>query len=76
MVEVRRLGLACLVALPFLVGAASGAAAGGDEAFVLGDPDIVESSGLLVADGLVVTTNDSGDRSSCPGDRSSSRPYG
>jgi hypothetical protein len=60
-VEARRLGLACLVALPFLVGAASGSAAQRDEAFVLRDPDIVESSGLVVADGLVVTTNDSGD---------------
>lgn len=52
-----------LVALPFLVGAASGSAAPGDDpAFRFGDPAIVESSGLTALPGdLVVTTNDSGD---------------
>jgi hypothetical protein len=50
------------VALPFLLGAA--AAPSGDhgrEVFRFQDPDIVEASGLVVQDGLFLTTNDSGD---------------
>jgi hypothetical protein len=51
-----------VVALPFLLGAAAGAPRTADRpAFRFGDPEIVESSGLAVVDGLVVTTNDSGD---------------
>ena len=55
------------VALPFLLGAAAGAPGAAERpAFRFGDPEIVESSGLVVLpgtgrDGLVVTTNDSGD---------------
>ena len=57
---------ACVVA-PFLLGAAAGAPSSSpDAAFGFSDPDIVESSGLVVLPaptdgGLVVTTNDSGD---------------
>lgn len=50
------------VALPFLLGAA--AAPPGDqgrEVFRFQDPAIVEASGLVVQDGLFLTTNDSGD---------------
>ncbi|MCF6379066.1 hypothetical protein L2K70_15725 [Nocardioides KLBMP 9356] len=51
-----------VVALPFLAGAASGGPASADrEVFRFSDPDIVESSGLVAQDGLVFTTNDSGD---------------
>ena len=53
--------LAGLLVVPFLLGAA---AAPSDEAqvvFSFRDNEIVESSGLVVVDGLVVTTNDSGD---------------
>ena len=50
------------VALPFLLGAA--AAPPGDqgrEVFRFQDPAIVEASGLVIQDGLFLTTNDSGD---------------
>ena len=58
----RRLVLALLVAFPFAAGAASGAAVEpGEPAFSFLDPAIVESSGLALSDGLVVTVNDSGD---------------
>ena len=50
-----------MIALPFLLGAAADRPDGSGTAFALTDPDIVESSGLAVVDGLVVTTNDSGD---------------
>jgi len=53
---------AVLLAAPFLLGAA--AAPDGPLSTVVCrflDPDIVESSGLVVADGLMITTNDSGD---------------
>lgn len=52
-----------VVAVPFLLGAAAGPGStpDADEAFRFSDPDIVESSGLVAHDGLVVTTNDSGD---------------
>ena len=49
-------------AVPFLVAALlPGALLGGDEVTRFQDPEIVESSGLAVVDGLLVTTNDSGD---------------
>lgn len=49
------------VVLPFLVGAASGVDAPGRPVLRFQDPDVVESSGLALVDGLLVTTNDSGD---------------
>ncbi|QIG41421.1 WD40 repeat domain-containing protein [Nocardioides anomalus] len=58
----RERALVALVAVPFLLGAASASSssADGQVAFTVQDPEIVESSGLAVVDGLVVTTNDSG----------------
>jgi hypothetical protein len=54
--------LGAVVTVPFLLGAAAGVPdAAGEVAFRFTDPDIVESSGLVAVDGLVVTTNDSGD---------------
>jgi hypothetical protein len=53
--------LAGLLAVPFLLGAAVAPADRAQVVFSFQDGDIVESSGLVVADGLVVTTNDSGD---------------
>lgn len=52
-----------VVAVPFLLGAAAGPGPTPDagEVFRFDDPDIVESSGLVAQDGLVLTTNDSGD---------------
>jgi hypothetical protein len=57
-----------IVVLPFLLGAAAGAPdAAGRPVFRFADPEVVESSGLVVlpgprsGSGLVVTTNDSGD---------------
>ena len=68
MAERRRVALGALVAVPFLLGAAAGAPGAADHpAFRFADPEIVESSGLVVLPGagrdagLVVTTNDSGD---------------
>lgn len=62
MVDARGIAVAVCVALPFLLGAAAGAPGATDEpAFRFADPEIVESSGLVVLDSLVVTTNDSGD---------------
>ena len=68
MPERRRVALAALVAVPFLLGAAAGAPGAADHpAFRFQDPEVVESSGLVVLSGagrdggLVVTTNDSGD---------------
>jgi hypothetical protein len=59
---VREAVTGVLVAVPFLVGAASGTDQGDPRpAFRFEDPAIVESSGLVVSDGLVVTVNDSGD---------------
>ncbi|RYB93463.1 hypothetical protein EUA93_03250 [Nocardioides oleivorans] len=58
----RGAAVAAMVALPFLLGAASGEpGVDAQEAFRFADPDVVESSGLVVVDGLVVTVNDSGD---------------
>ena len=56
----REVAAALLVALPFGIGA-SAAAGGEGPLFRFADPEITESSGLVVADGLVVTVNDSGD---------------
>lgn len=50
------------VALPFLLGAAAATPPdGGRVVFRFEDPEIVEASGLVVQDGLFLTTNDSGD---------------
>ncbi len=68
MADRRRVALGALVAVPFLLGAAAGAPGAADHpAFRFEDPEVVESSGLVVLPGagrdagLVVTTNDSGD---------------
>jgi hypothetical protein len=61
MPDARRIAVGVCVAVPFLLGAAAGATGADDPAVRFTDPDIVESSGLAVVDGLVVTTNDSGD---------------
>ena len=53
--------LAGLVVVPFLLGAAAAPVAESRVAFSFQDSEIVESSGLAVVGGLVVTTNDSGD---------------
>lgn len=53
---------AVAVAVPFLLGTlGASTAADADEVFRFQDPQIVESSGLVVQDGLFLTTNDSGD---------------
>jgi hypothetical protein len=54
--------LLAMTAIPFVVAAfLPGALLGGNEVTRFEDPEIVESSGLAVVDGLLVTTNDSGD---------------
>ncbi|MFB9312853.1 hypothetical protein [Nocardioides plantarum] len=54
--------LTAAVALPFVVGlAAADAAPPARVELTFADPAIVESSGLVARDGLVVTVNDSGD---------------
>jgi hypothetical protein len=53
--------LAGLIAPPFLLGAAVAPVDHAEEVFSFRDSDIIESSGLVVVGGLVVTTNDSGD---------------
>ena len=51
-----------MTAVPFVVAAfLPGALLAGNEVTRFEDPEIVESSGLAVVDGLLVTTNDSGD---------------
>jgi hypothetical protein len=50
-----------LVVVPFLLGAAAAPADRSRVLFSFQDNEIIESSGLAVVDGLVVTTNDSGD---------------
>ena len=56
----RLVGIGSVV--PFLIGSLSGPALpGADRDFAFSDPAIVESSGLVVRDGLFVTVNDSGD---------------
>lgn len=69
MPDARRIAAGVCVAVPFLLGAAAGSPGPDDAvfraAFRFTDPDIVESSGLVVTGStrgsLVVTTNDSGD---------------
>ncbi|NPC45437.1 hypothetical protein [Nocardioides sp. zg-1230] len=68
MADPRRVAAGALVLVPFLLGAAAGAPSAAERpAFRFADPEIVESSGLVVLtgrgpeSGLVVTTNDSGD---------------
>jgi hypothetical protein len=53
--------LAGLLVVPFLLGAAAAPTDQAQVVFSFRDDDIIESSGLAVVDGLVVTTNDSGD---------------
>jgi hypothetical protein len=53
--------LAGLLVVPFLLGAAVAPTDQAQVVFSFRDDDIIESSGLAVVDGLVVTTNDSGD---------------
>lgn len=54
--------LALLVAVPFVLGAAAAPVGpSAPVAFTIRNPAIVESSGLAIVDGLVVTVNDSGD---------------
>jgi hypothetical protein len=53
--------LAGLLVVPSLLGVAVAPADQAQVVFSFRDNDIIESSGLVVVDGLVVTTNDSGD---------------
>src|SRR4029078_7304851 len=53
--------LSGLGVVPFLLGAAVAPVDKAQVVFSFRDSDIVESSGLVVVDGLGVTTNDSGD---------------
>jgi hypothetical protein len=52
---------ALLVLAPFVVGVASASGTTGTHVLSFADPAIVESSALVVEDGLFLTTNDSGD---------------
>ena len=61
MPQMRERVLASLVAIPFLLGAAAAPSDKAQVVFSFQDNDIVESSGLAVVRGRVVTTNDSGD---------------
>ncbi len=57
----RALGVAAVLT-PFVIGlSAAGADRVGHEVFRFTDPEIVESSGLVIGDNLAFTTNDSGD---------------
>lgn len=53
--------LAAALVVPFALGMRSTAPDQGDVELTFRDPEIVESSGLVVQHGLVFTTNDSGD---------------
>ena len=54
--------VAAVLVVPFGIGFASSAAGPrGEVAFTFADPEIIESSGLVARDGLVMTVNDSGD---------------
>lgn len=61
----RSVAAGLLIVLPFLLGAASSSGTpdgpGATEVFRFADPEIIESSGLVVTDEHVVTVNDSGD---------------
>jgi hypothetical protein len=66
MPDARRVAVGVCIALPFLLVAAAGTDSAEQPAFRFTDPDIVESSGLVVlpvttSGALVATTNDSGD---------------
>jgi len=52
---------AVAVVVPFVLGTLAAPASGRDVVFRFQDPEIVESSGLVVRNDLFVTTNDSGD---------------
>lgn len=52
---------ACALVVPFVLGTAAAPSDSGQVEFEFRDPEIVESSGLVVSDGLFLTTNDSGD---------------
>ncbi|MGI8521875.1 MAG: PQQ-binding-like beta-propeller repeat protein [Nocardioides sp.] len=55
--------LGALLVVPFVIGATMPfSQASGEQVFRFQDPAIVESSALVVQDGLFITTNDSGDR--------------
>jgi hypothetical protein len=57
-----RNGLAALVvAAPFVVGLAGASGTAATRTLTFADPAIIESSALVVQDGLFLTTNDSGD---------------
>ncbi|MGZ4496020.1 MAG: hypothetical protein ACXVWZ_00965 [Nocardioides sp.] len=53
--------LGALAGVPFVLGATTGQVHHGQAEFTVADPAVVESSGLVVQDGLYLTTNDSGD---------------
>lgn len=53
--------LAGAVAVPFVLGTAVAPSDRGQVELTFRDPEIIESSGLVVRDGLVLTVNDSGD---------------
>lgn len=57
----RRLLAAGALSLPFVCGAVSSSAVDQDVVLTFHDPEIIESSGLVVTGGEVVTVNDSGD---------------
>jgi len=57
----RRLIAAVVIGTPFLVGASVAPDNDGQVVFRFADPEIIESSGLVVRDGFVMTVNDSGD---------------
>ena len=57
----RELIAAVVIGTPFLVGAAMAPDRDGQVVFRFADPEIIESSGLVVASDVVVTVNDSGD---------------
>lgn len=63
--RMRERGLLVIAAVPFVIGAAVGSGAAeapqGNVLFSFTDDRIIESSGLVARDGLVVTVNDSGD---------------
>lgn len=57
----RRVLAAGAVVVPFVLGTAASSALDKDVVLTFSDPDIIESSGLVVTDDAVVTVNDSGD---------------
>jgi hypothetical protein len=57
----RRRLAGLVVAAPFVLGVAGASGTPGTQVFRFEDPAVVESSALVVQDGLFLTTNDSGD---------------